>query len=33
MCELDSAPNPLALLHKLAAKPAGVQVRYVPVAK
>lgn len=33
MCELDSAPDPLALLRKLATNPAGVQVRYVPVVK
>jgi hypothetical protein len=30
-CELDAAPDPLAILRKLAAKPAGPQVRYVPV--
>ncbi len=30
-CVLDSAPDPLAILRKLAAKPAGPQVRYVPV--
>ena len=32
-CALDSAPDPLALLRKLGAAPAGVQVRYVPVTK
>lgn len=32
-CELDAASDPLALLRKLAANPAGVQVRYVPVSK
>jgi hypothetical protein len=32
-CELDSAPDPLALLRTIAANPAGVQVRYVPVTK
>ncbi len=32
-CELDAAPDSLALLRKLAASPAGPQVRYVPVAK
>jgi hypothetical protein len=30
-CELDTAPDPLAILRKLAAKPAGPQMRYVPV--
>src|SRR3954463_10078022 len=30
-CELDSAPDPLAILRALAAKPAGPQMRYVPV--
>jgi hypothetical protein len=33
MCELDAAPDPLAILRKLAAKPAGPQMRYVPVQK
>ncbi len=32
-CELDAAPDPLAILRKLAAKPAGPQMRYVPVQK
>jgi hypothetical protein len=32
-CELDGAPDPLALLRKLAANPAGMQVRYVPIAR
>jgi len=32
-CKLDGAPDPLALLRKLAASPVGPQVRYVPVAK
>ena len=32
-CELDGAPDPLAILRKLAAKPAGPQMRYVPVQK
>jgi hypothetical protein len=32
-CELDAAPEPLAILRKLAAKPAGPQMRYVPVQK
>jgi hypothetical protein len=32
-CELDGAPEPLAILRKLAAKPAGPQMRYVPVQK
>ena len=32
-CELDGAPDPLAVLRKLAAKPAGPQMRYVPVQK
>ena len=32
-CELDAAPDPLAILRELAAKPAGPQVRYVPVQK
>jgi hypothetical protein len=31
LCELDAAPDPLGLLRKLAAKPAGPQMRYVPV--
>jgi hypothetical protein len=30
-CELDAAPDPLAILRNLAAKPAGPQMRYVPV--
>jgi hypothetical protein len=30
-CELDSAPDPLALLRKLGANPLGVRIRYVPV--
>jgi hypothetical protein len=33
ICELDGAPNPLAMLRRLAAKPAGPQMRYVPVSK
>jgi hypothetical protein len=33
VCELDGAPNPLAIVRKLAAKPAGPQMRYVPVQK
>jgi hypothetical protein len=32
-CELDAAPDPLAILRELAAKPAGPQMRYVPVQK
>jgi hypothetical protein len=32
-CELDGAPDPLALLKKLAAKPTGPQMRYVPIRK
>lgn len=32
-CELDGAPDPQAILRKLAAKPAGPQMRYVPVQK
>jgi len=32
-CELDAAPDPLALLRKIAASPGGPQARYVPVAK
>ena len=33
VCELDGAPDPLAIVRKLAAKPAGPQMRYVPVQK
>lgn len=32
-CSLDTASNPLAILRKLAAKPAGPQMRYIPVVK
>jgi hypothetical protein len=32
-CDLGSAPDPLALLRRIAANPAGPQVRYVPVVK
>jgi len=32
-CELDGAPDPLAILRELAAKPAGPQMRYVPLQK
>jgi hypothetical protein len=32
-CELDAAPDPLAILRNLAAKPAGPQMRYVPAQK
>jgi hypothetical protein len=32
-CELDGASDPLAILRKLAAKPAGPQMRYVPAQK
>jgi len=32
-CELDGAPDPLAILRRLAARPAGPQMRYVPVNK
>jgi hypothetical protein len=33
VCELDGAPEPLAILRELAAKPAGPQMRYVPLQK
>jgi hypothetical protein len=33
VCELDAAPDPLAILRKLAAKPVGPQMRYVPMQK
>jgi hypothetical protein len=32
-CELDAAPDPLAILRELAAKPAGPQMRYVRMQK
>ena len=32
-CELDAAPDPLAILRKLTANPAGPQMRYVPLQK
>jgi len=32
-CELDGAPDPLAILRRLAIEPAGPQMRYVPVQK